>query len=153
MINFSLYKGGIPLKNLKYLVAFIGIFSIFIIGCSNQLINEEQYIKVQKRIGDNYKDFKEITDNEQNQKVKDILKEIDWENAKIEMVRPADYRFSFQSENFGIEAKAVSYELWISPNKDKVALVINDENKYIQLDNNKSDELFEILTSEKLSEQ
>ena len=69
------------------------------------------------------------------------------------MARPADYRFGFRFKNPDIEAKAVLYELWISPNKDKVELVIDAESKYAQLDKNKSALLFEILTGEKLSEQ
>jgi len=143
------------LKNLKYLIAFIGIISIFIAGCSNSLENEEQNIDVQKRIGDdyNYEDFKEITNTEQVNNVKELIGDINWENAKVDMVRPADYRFSFLFKNPEIEAKAVLYELWISPNKDKVELVIDAESKYIQLDKNKSAKLFEILTGEKLSEQ
>ena len=76
------------------------------------------------------------------------------ENAKVDklLLYPADYRFVFQYKNPNIEAKAVLYELWISPNKDKVELVIDaDERKYVRLDNNKSAELFEILTDGKLS--
>lgn len=141
------------LKNLKYLIAFIGVISIFIAGCSNSLENEEQNIEVKKRMGDDYKyeDFREITDNEQVQKVEDILDDIDWENTKVDMARPPDYSFVFQFKNPEIEAKAVLYELWISPNKDKVELV-SAESKYIQLDKNESAELFEILTGGKLSD-
>lgn len=143
------------MKNLKYFIAFLGIISIFIAGCSNSLENEEQSIVVQKRIGDdyNYENFKEITNNEQVQTVRQILDDINWENAKVDMVRPADYRFGFQFKNPNLDAKMVSYELWISPNKDKVELVIDAESKYIQLDKNKSADLFEILIGEKLSEQ
>ena len=143
------------MKNFKYSIVSIGI--ILIAGCSNSLENEEKNIEVQKRISDEYEfeDSKEIkiTNNEQIKKVKEILDDIDWENAKVDMVRPADYRFSFQFKNPEIEAKAALYELWISPNKDKVELVIDAESKYIQLDKNKSAALFEILTGEKLSEQ
>ncbi|MFC5465982.1 hypothetical protein [Lederbergia graminis] len=140
------------MKNVKYLIAFIGIISIFIFGCTK--VNEEQFIKVQKRIGVeyNYEDFKEITESEQVQKVKDIIKDINWRNAQVDMVRPADYRFVFQFKNPDIDAKAVTYELWISPNKDKVELVKDTEGKYTQLDTDKSAELFEILTGEKLSD-
>ena len=142
------------LKNFKYLIAFIGVISIFLVGCSNVIENEEQYIKVQKRMGDEnkYEDFKEITDNEQVQKVKDNLNDIDWEITTVNMTRPADYWFIFQYKNPEIEAKAALYELWISRNKDKVTLVIDAEMKYIQLDTGKSAELFEIITGEKLSE-
>jgi len=141
------------LKNPQYLIVFIRIISIFIAGCSNVIQGEEQYIEVEKRIGDEntYEEFNEITNNDRVQKVKKILDDIDWENAKVDMAHPADYRFAFQYENPEIKAKAVLYELWISPKKDKVELVIDTKSKYVQLDAHKSAELFEILTSEKLS--
>jgi hypothetical protein len=130
----------------------IGLFSFFISGCSS--IYEDQNIKVQKRFDNenNYKDFKELTNDEEVQKVKKILDRVDWENAKVDMVRRADYRFAFQFKNPNIEAKAVLYELWISPNNDQVELVIDIESKYVQLNKNKSAELFELLTGEKLSD-
>ncbi|MGE7943848.1 hypothetical protein ACQKNB_17355 [Lysinibacillus xylanilyticus] len=141
------------LKNLKNLITSMGLILIFIAGCSD-VRNEEQKIEVQMRIGDenNYEDFKEITDHEQVQKVQKILDDIDWENAKVDMAHPADYIFDFQFNNPEIEAKAVLYKLWISPNKDKVELVIDAQSKYSQLDKKKSGELFEILTGEKLAD-
>ena len=131
------------------------IISFFIAGCSNAIESEEQNvegknIEVKKRIGNEnkYEIYKEITNNEQVQKVKEILDDIDWENAKAEMVRPSDYKFSFPNP----EAKVVLYSLWISPNNGTVELVISASSKYIQLDKNKSAELIEILTGEKLSD-
>lgn len=141
------------MKKIKYFIALFGIVSIFLVGCSNVIENEEQYIKVQNRIGEEnkYEDFKEITGTEQVKKVKSILNDIDWENAKVNMAYPADYRFIFQFKNS--EEKAVSYELWISPSKDKVELVIDAESKYIQLDTDTSAELFKIFVGEELSDQ
>ena len=149
-----IYGEEMSIYNLKYLITFIGIILIFIAGCSDVINNEEQKIEVQMRIGDenNYEDFKEITDHEQVKKVQKILDDIDWKNAKVDMARPADYIFYFQFNNPEIEAKAVLYELWISPNKDKVELVIDAQSKYSQLDKKKSGELFEILTGEKLAD-
>lgn len=143
------------MKKIKYFIALFGIVSIFLVGCSNVIENEEQYIKVQNHIGNEskYEDFKEITDIEQVKKVKDILSDLDWEKSKVNMVRPADFRFIFQFKNPNVEAKAVSYELWISPNKDKVTLVIDAEMKYVQLDTDTSAELFKILVGEELSNQ
>jgi hypothetical protein len=140
------------LKKFKFLIVFIGIISIFIVGCSNDIVDKEQSIVVQKRVGDEnkYEGFKEITNNEQVKKVREILDDIDWENAQVSMVRPADYSFGFQYNNPKIEAKTVLYELWLSPNKDQVELVIDAESKYAQLDKNKSAILFEIITAKKL---
>ena len=126
---------------------------MFIAGCSNIVVNKEEYIVVQKRFGDDhtYDDFRKITDREQVQKVKEIIKDINWVKAQVSMIRPADYRFAFQDENSIVEIKSALYELWISPDKDKVEVVIDAESKYIQLDKNTSAELVKILTDEKIS--
>jgi hypothetical protein len=149
-LNVSLKKGGNTLKYIKYLVVFIGVFSFLISGCSS-IGNEEQKIKVQKRFDtNNYKDFKEITKNEEVQQVKKILDKADWEDAKVDMVRRADYRFAFQFKDPSIQAKSLLYELWISPNNEQIELVIDIESKYVQLNKNNSAELFKILTGKKL---
>ncbi len=122
---------------------------------ANPKVNSEyiENIEVQKRIGDEnkYEDFKEITNSEQVRRAKEILENIDWENAKVQMEHPPDYRFTLRYKNPKIEEKSVIYGLWISPYKDKVELVIFAESKYAQLDKNKSAELYEILTGEQLS--
>lgn len=122
-------------------------------GCT-KIGNEEQYIDVEKRIGDDqYEDFNQVTNNKQVKKVRKILDEIDWEISKVEMIHPPDYRFIFQYKDPKIEAKSAFYELWVSPNKDQVEIAIKPGNKYMQLDKNTSAELFEILTGEKLADQ
>jgi len=142
----SSYIGGI---NLKYLITLIVIISTFITGCSNQTGIKEQNIIVEKRIVEenHYVEFKVVKNNEKVKKVKEILGKADWENAKVDMARIADYRFIFQLKNPDTQRKAVLYELWISPNKDKVELVIDAQSKYVQLDKMSSSELFKILTS------
>ncbi|MDF9759493.1 hypothetical protein OKW24_001266 [Peribacillus simplex] len=118
----------------KLLFVFIFVVIFIATGCSGGLENEEQKIDVQKRVGDEnkYEDFKVVIDNEQVLKLKEILDETNWENAKVEMPCPPDYRFVFQFKNPKIEAKAVLHEVWISPNKDKLEIVQGD-NQYAQL--------------------
>ncbi|MGE7837393.1 hypothetical protein ABE042_09645 [Viridibacillus arvi] len=141
------------MKFTKTLFVSLAMVLFVITGCSNGKVDLGEKIEVDKRIGNEneYEEFKEITDSKQVQKVKDILDEIDWENAKVDMERPADYRFWFQFKSPKIEAKAVTFELWISPNKDKVEIVRGD-NQYVQLNEEDSTVLFEILTGEKLSD-
>jgi len=126
---------------------------MIIAGCSNQEESKKQKIEVDKRIGseDKYEEFSEVTDYEQVKKAKKIINNIAWENKIVSMVRPPDYRFAFQFKNPEKEAKVVSYELWIGPNKDRVELVVDAGDQYSQLDSNKSAELFEIITGTKLS--
>jgi len=137
---------------LKYLITFIVIISTFITGCSNQMGSEEQNIIVEKRIAEtnNYEEFKVVTNNEKVQQVRQILDKADWEHAKVDMARIADYRFIFEFKNPEIQAKTVLHELWISPNKDQVELAINVSSEYVQLDKKSSAELFKILTGKKL---
>ncbi|MGD6892654.1 hypothetical protein [Bacillus mobilis] len=133
-------------------LVFIGICILIITGCSNVLENEGQRIQVQKNIGDNeYKDFKVVTDNNEVSQVKKILNDTTFENNKVEMSRPADYHFIFQFKNPKIEAKAVLYQIWISPNKDKVEIISGD-NQYAQLEEKNAATLFQIVTGEKLAE-
>ncbi|MEH7225380.1 hypothetical protein V7112_16350 [Bacillus sp. JJ1566] len=114
-------------------------------GCLSPLDHKEQYIKIQKRVGNeyNYVDFKEITDNEQVQKVKKILDKADWEKAKVEMAYYEDFQFIFQHKNS--EDKAVLYRLWI--NNARLALVRGNDG-YVQLNEDDSAVLREILVGE-----
>ncbi|HDR7635753.1 MULTISPECIES: hypothetical protein [Bacillus] len=138
------------IRNLTLVIVFMCIF--IVTGCSNILGNEGQRIEVQKRVGDdNYEDLKVVTDNNQVLQVKKILNDIHFENKKVEMSRSADYHFVFQFKNPKIEAKAVLYQIWISPNKDKVEVMAGD-NRYAQLEGKNAATLFEIVTGEKLVE-
>ncbi|KAB2460276.1 hypothetical protein F8160_23835 [Bacillus sp. CH126_4D] len=137
-------------RNLS--LVFIGICILIITGCSNVVGNEGQRIEVQKNIGDNeYKDFKVVTDNNEVMQVKKILNDTTFENKKVEMSRPPDYHFIFQFKNPKIEAKAVLYQIWVSPNKDKVEIISGD-NRYAQLEEKNAATLFQIVTGEKLAE-
>lgn len=145
-------KGGMKMKIQKLFLILISMVLFLVTGCVNGVENEGQNIKIQKRIGDEnkYENYKEITNNKQVKEVKKILDKVDWEIVKVDMARPADYRFFFQFKDPKKEAKAVLYELWISPNKDKVVLVIDAASKYSQLNEEVSVTIFEILTEEKL---
>lgn len=107
---------------------------------------------MQKNVDDNeYEDFKVVTDNNEVMQVKEILNDTTFENKKVEMSRPADYHFIFQFKNPKIEAKAVLYQIWISPNKDKVEIISGD-NRYAQLEEKNAATLFQIVKGEKLTE-
>ncbi|MGE6596449.1 hypothetical protein [Bacillus proteolyticus] len=135
------------IRNL--IVVFIAICIFIVTGCSNILGNEDQRVEVQKRIGDDYEDLNVVTDKNQVLQVKKILNEIHFENKKVEMSRSADYHFVFQFKNPKIEAKAVLYQIWISPNKVEV---MAGDNRYSQLEGKNAAALFWIVTGEKLAE-
>ncbi|MGG1329137.1 hypothetical protein ABE222_20775 [Bacillus tropicus] len=139
------------MKDRNVSLVFIIICILIVTGCSNILGNEDQTIKVQKHVDDTYEDLKVVTDNKQVQQVKKILNDAHFENKKVQMSRPADYHFVFQFKNLKIEAKAVLYQIWVIPNKDKIE-VIAGNSQYVQLDGKNAATLFQIVTGEKLVE-
>ncbi|PDY86009.1 hypothetical protein CN268_28100 [Bacillus anthracis] len=139
------------MKDRNLSVVFITIVIFIVTGCSNIIGNEDQTIKVQKRVNDTYEDLKVVTDNKQVRQVKKILNDAHFENKKVEMSRPADYHFIFQFKNPKIEAKAVLYQIWISPNKDKIEIIAGNS-QYVRLEGENAATLFQIVTGEKLVE-
>ncbi|AYY27702.1 hypothetical protein PDL02_09945 [Bacillus cereus group sp. LD113LC] len=140
------------MKVRNWPLVMISICIFIITGCSTGLENEEQRIEVQKDIGDNeYEDFKVVTDNNEVMQVKKILKDTTFENKKVQMSRPADYHFIFQFKNPKIEAKAVLYQIWVIPNKDKIEIIAGNS-QYVQLEGKNVATLFQIVTGEKLVE-
>ncbi|MDX8291851.1 hypothetical protein SLL00_18715 [Metabacillus indicus] len=133
---------------------FIFILTIgvlfFLTGCAEDPDYEEQYIEVEKWAGDDniYKVDREITSTKEVDKVRKTVDQADWTKAKASMARPADYRFTFQPKDRRVITKAVLYELWISPNKDRVELVIDAESKYTQLNKKDSAVVIEIVTGD-----
>lgn len=139
------------MKGRNLSVVFIAIVIFIVTGCSNMLGNEEQTIKVQKHVDDKYEDLKVVTDNKQVRQVKKILNDTNFENKKVEMSRPADYHFIFQSKNPKIEAKAVLYQIWVIPNKDKIEIIAGNS-QCVQLEGKNAATLFRIVTGDKLAE-
>ncbi|KEZ47766.1 hypothetical protein [Metabacillus indicus] len=127
----------------------IGVL-FFLTGCAEDPDYEEQYIEVEKWAGDDniYKVDREITSTKEVDEVRKAVDQADWTTAKASMARPADYRFTFQFTDRRIDAKAVLYELWISPDKDRVELVIDAESKYAQLNKKDSAVVIEIVTGD-----
>ncbi len=147
----------ISLKTNKKIIVFISIFLVLLVGCSNgtkikgnKIVGDK--IVVEKRVGeaDKYEYCNEIKDSKGVQMVNHILDNISWTNAEVSMVHPPDYKFHFENTNGN--ASGAVYELWISPDKGGVELVIDSESKYIHLNKEKSLELFKIITGKKLDE-
>ncbi|MFD3158684.1 hypothetical protein ACFIJ5_17890 (plasmid) [Haloimpatiens sp. FM7330] len=142
------------MKTNNIFIVFIGVFLVLMVGCSNVIKNEGNKIVVEKIVGENdkYEYFNEISDSKEVKNVRDILYSISWENVKVNMTRHADYKFHFENSKEKHKSNGLIYDLWISPNKDKIELVIESESKYVQLNEEKSKELFEIITGKKLNE-
>jgi hypothetical protein len=150
-------KGVISLKTNKIFIFLISIFLVLTAGCTNEVKNKKDGIKnqgdkiiVENRVGEanKYEYYNEIKDSKEVQKVKDILDNTIWENAKVGMAYPPRYRFHFEDTNS--KSSGTGYSLWISPNKDKIELVIESASKYVQLNEQVSTELFKIVTGKEL---
>lgn len=142
-------KGGLHMLHFRKI--FILIFSMIIIaGCS---VGDRQKIQVEKLSDNgNYENLMEITITKKVSTAKKILHNAKWEKTKVDMEREADYRFSFQFMNPKIQSKAVSYSVWVSPNKDSLELT-QEDNYYVHLNKDESAKLFEVITGTNLSDQ
>lgn len=147
-------KGVIDLKTYKIFTVFIAIFLVLVVGCSKEIKNDGNKIVVEKRVGeaDKYEYFNEISDSEEVQTVKNILDKISWENMQVSMVRSSDYKFHFEDTLEEQKSNGLIYNLWISPYKKNVELVAEGKVKYIQLDMEKSAELFKIIIGKNLAD-
>ena len=87
-------------------------------------------------------DFKEIIDTKEVNTAMGIVESADWQNAKVEMSRYADYQFPLKN---GSQDKIVSYLLWVTPNGENVEIVA-DTNTYVKLPKVDFATLYEILT-------
>lgn len=136
----------------KILVAFITVLLVLITGCSNEIRNEGNIIVVEERVGegDKYEHTITIEDRKEVSKVKEILDNISWGNSIVSMAYPPQYKFYFEDNSKNKKSSRLVYQLWVSPNKDKVELVL--EGKYVQLSKEKSAELFKIITRKQLGE-
>lgn len=136
------------MKNLYYVVVVTGVCFILLTACSKPVFYSDQYILIEKRVGEEekYEEFKKVTAQRKVEKVRAIIHNARWEKAKVERERPPDYLFIFQFKDPDVEAKAMLYELWVSPAGDQIELVRNNE--YAQLDQGVSAEMMEILIDE-----
>ena len=107
----------------------------------NIIIVEKQTDKV-----GTYEYYNKINDPNSVKSVKDILNKIYWSSAKADMPYPPDYQFYFMN-NDEDKSKHENVSLWINLDRNKVALIF--DGKYIQLNEEKSNKLFEILTGKK----
>ncbi|ERK31269.1 hypothetical protein [Clostridium intestinale] len=108
----------------------------------NLIIVEKQTDKV-----GTYEYYSKINDPNSVKLVKNILNKIYWSSAKVDMPYPPDYQFYFMN-NDEDKSNRKNVSLWISTDRNKVALIF--DGKYIQLNEEKSNKLFEILTGKKL---
>lgn len=130
---------------MRFLIS-IFIVLILLSGCSNK---NEQLISVQKHIiGKDYSfvAYKEPIENNKALRVVETLNKVKWEKYKLDVdkVGYPDYIFYFNNQKKG--NKIVVYSLWSNPARGKFVTKDNGS-KYVQLNKNESEIIFETITS------
>lgn len=72
----------------------------------------------------------------------EIIKNAEWEeNIKVEMAHPPEYRFRLGP---------FDYAIWVTPNRDRLAIIAEGQSKYIKLPIKDSEILYKIITGKEL---
>ena len=137
-------------------VVLLMIVMVFIVSAcsSNRLIDNFNEVVVKEHVGESdvYKEARRIQDDKTIQKIRDEIKGIEWEEGvQVTMVRLPDYKFHLIEADAESEAVGHAYDLWVSPSGNKIELIFENESKYVQLDRERSAELFHSLIGEKLN--
>ncbi|MEG1481756.1 hypothetical protein [Clostridium sp.] len=137
------------MKINKVLILVSSIFLVLMVSCSSGTNNK---IVMEKLIAEttNYEAIGEINDTKEVQKVKDKMDGIKWEDAKVDMVQHPEYKVCLKNSNNEDE---LIYDIWISPKKDKIEIIVENKGKYVQLNEEKSSELFEMIFGRKLADE
>ena len=122
-----------------------GVFPLELNSIEEFIENFEAIKRYQEK--NQYEHTVDMNDNKQVEQIKAILNNIEWENAKVEMLTSPDYKFKLNANN-----EVIVYDLWISSTKDKIELIIPFDSKYAEVDEKTSAELFEMLTGNKLAD-
>lgn len=70
------------------------------------------------------------------------MENANWEEkVKVERKQPPKYRFRFNQSN---------YAVWVTPNKNKLEILVEGESKFIQLPQKESETIFKIIMGNKL---
>ncbi|WP_088103078.1 hypothetical protein [Halalkalibacter urbisdiaboli] len=144
-------------KNYFAIPLLIGVVTLA--GCSASYIDNDQLVEaketvqetnmevklitVEERTDEGYKIVKVIDNAGEMKTVEEILENANWEeNVFVSMATPPEYRFRINPSN---------YAVWVTPNGDKLEIVIEGEAKYIKLPEKVSETLFELITGDKLN--
>ncbi|MFC0561001.1 hypothetical protein [Halalkalibacter alkalisediminis] len=148
------------IKNKIYLAIPLLMGMITLVGCSgsnaenNQLkkaketvqestIQQVMTITVEERIDEGYKTVKVLDDANELKTVEEIIENADWEeNVYVSMAIPPEYRFRLNPSY---------YAIWVTPNRDRLEIVIEGKGKYINLPEKESKALFELITGNELN--
>ena len=128
---------------------FLASFCLFILaGCQSAAPKIQQYIEIKQydSAGD---DYKTLSTDAQASDTRNFLSTLDWKEANLAKVHNPDYTFQFS--NSATDVKSATYRVWLNPSKDKAEIIVEGENKHVQLDRQTSAELFDKLVGQPLT--
>ncbi|MGE7183379.1 hypothetical protein ACQKKK_05090 [Peribacillus sp. NPDC006672] len=127
----------------KPLLVALSLLSITLAsGCTTK----QEHISVQKSEGKNYKfeAYKEKIEIERTEKIKEIMKNADWDKYELEKGHPkADYIFYFNDDKN--EGKIAVYYVWVNSEENSVELTRNKHSQFVQLNRKDSEILLRLL--------
>lgn len=141
-------------KRIIALVVFCSL--VLLIGCSKETFEQssekhnEQFkqnlnLRISKPEGQNYTVYKEIKDDETVTTIMDILLNVPWEYAEVQMSRQPDYKIQTINIDHTVSYEPVTYAFWLSPNKDMLEVIIEGQSKYGKIAKDGFTKIFSIL--------
>lgn len=133
------------MQHLK-IVLSLAISVIGLAGCQSTKQSIEQRINIETYTDHDY--HSSINTVSAKETIA-LLNDVEWQSARIGKARPADYKVQFS--NSLTDAKTPVYEIWLSPHKDRLEIIVPTTNRYAQLDRQTSQALFKMLTQRDLA--
>lgn len=97
--------------------------------------------------GRSYTVYKKILDNDTVTTVLDILSNASWEKGavSVSMSRQQDYKIQTINLDPAVSYEPVRYDIWLSPQKDQLEVVIDKQSKYGKVSKKDTKKLLSIL--------
>ncbi|MBS2967911.1 hypothetical protein J9317_03865 [Metabacillus sp. KIGAM252] len=112
----------------------IAVIFLFILcaACS-----EEKLIVIVQ--GPEHEDNRQVSDPKMVKRMKHIIDQADWKQAKVEMTSSPQYRLGFQKN----KAEPVFYNVWMNADNQRLSLI--QGSSYVQLSKENSVDLIELM--------
>ncbi len=127
---------------------FVSLCLIILAGCQTAAPKIQQYIEVKQYHSDEHV-YKTVSAHTSARDTRNFLSSLDWEEANLAKVNSPDYTLQFS--NSATTVKSATYNIWLNPSKDKAEIIIDGENKHVQLDRQTSAKLFDYLIGQPLT--
>lgn len=131
----------------KLFMAGLLLILTVVVACNQKEASYERdlILHISKAEGQGYTVYKKVEDNETVNTVLDILSNTTWENAKVSMIRPPDYKILAVNIDPTISYETLTYAVWLSPKKDILEVIIEGRSKFGKITNEDTEKMLSIL--------